>query len=66
MIHAAGRLYILMRDGETLVFNAGPRYELLAANRLGTGEQTNSSLAVADGEVFIRTFRHLWCIRVAK
>jgi outer membrane protein assembly factor BamB len=66
MIHARGRLYVLMRDGETLVFKASPRYELLAVNRLSPGEQTNSSLAVADGEVFIRTFRHLWCISAKK
>ena len=66
MVHAKDRLYILMRDGKTLVFNTGPKYELLAVNRLSPGEQTNSSLAVSDGEIFIRTFRHLWCIRAKK
>jgi outer membrane protein assembly factor BamB len=66
MVHADGRLYVLMRDGETLVFRASPKYEVLAANRLGRGEQTNSSLAVSDGEIFIRTFRHLWCISAKK
>ena len=49
-----------------VVFNASPKYEVLAVNRLGSGEQTNSSLAVADGEIFIRTFRHLWCISARK
>ena len=62
MVHAEGRLYVLMRDGETLVFAASPKYELLAGNRLGKGEQTNSSLAISGGEIFIRTFRNLWCI----
>ena len=30
---------------------------------LGRGEQTNSSLAVSDGEIVIRTFKNLYCIR---
>jgi outer membrane protein assembly factor BamB len=63
MVHAAGRLYILMRDGETVVLKASPKFEILATNRLEPGEQTNSSLAISDGEIFIRTFKHLWCIR---
>lgn len=62
MVHADGRLYVLMRDGTTLVFKASPKYELVAANRLPPGEQTNSSLVISNGEVFLRTFRHLWCI----
>jgi len=61
-MHAQGRLYVLTRNGETLVFAASPKYELLAVNSLGAGEQTNSSIAVSNGELFIRTFRHLWCI----
>jgi outer membrane protein assembly factor BamB len=62
MVHAEGRLYVLMRNGETLVFAAKPKYELLAKNSLGAGEETNSSLAISNGDVFLRTFKHLWCI----
>jgi len=62
MVHADGKLYVLMRDGQTLVFKASPKYELLATNSLGRGVQTNSSLAISNGEIFIRTFGHLWCI----
>ncbi len=62
MVHADGRLYVLMRNGETLVFAAKPKFELLATNSLGGGEQTNSSLAISNGDIFIRTFKHLWCI----
>jgi outer membrane protein assembly factor BamB len=61
-VHANGRLYVLMRDGGTLVFAASPKYELLATNSLGRGESTNSSLAISNGDIFIRTFTHLWCI----
>lgn len=60
MVHIDGRLYVLMRNGETLVFAARPTYELLATNKL-SGD-TNSSLAVSNGQIFVRTFRHLWCL----
>jgi len=60
MVHADGRLYVLMRNGVTLVFAASPKYELLATNPLG--EHTNASIAPSDGQLFIRTDRHLWCV----
>jgi outer membrane protein assembly factor BamB len=61
MVHAAGRLYVLMRNGETLVFAANPTYQLLAVNKLGD-ESTNSSPAISNGQIFLRTFTNLWCI----
>jgi outer membrane protein assembly factor BamB len=66
MVHAEGRLYVMMRNAETLVFAASPKYEVLAANSLGAGEQTNSTPAISNGEVFLRTFKHLWCIGKAE
>jgi outer membrane protein assembly factor BamB len=61
MVHAEGRLYVLMRNGKTLVFAAKPQYELLATNDIGRAE-TNSSLAISNGDIFLRTFTHLWCV----
>lgn len=66
MVHAEGRLYVLLRNGETLVLAASPKYEVLAVNSLGPQLQTNSSLAISNSEVFIRTFGHLWCIGAKK
>jgi outer membrane protein assembly factor BamB len=66
LVHAEGRLYLLMRNGETLVFAASPKYEVLAVNKLSGGEATNSSLAVSDGQIFLRTFSHLRCIEGSK
>lgn len=66
MVRADGRLYVLTRNADTLVFSANPKYQLLATNRLAEGEQSNSSLAISDGDIFIRTFRNLWCIRAKK
>jgi outer membrane protein assembly factor BamB len=62
MVHADGRLYVLMRNGGTLVFAASPKYEVLAVNSLGPGVDTNSSLVICNSAIFIRTFKHLWCI----
>lgn len=61
LVHAAGRIYITDKNGTTLVFATGPRYDVLAVNRLGN-ETTNASLAVSNGDIFIRTHKHLWCI----
>lgn len=66
MVHADGKLYVLMRNGKTLVFKATPKYELLATNSLGRGVATNSSLVISNGEIYIRTFKHLWCIARGK
>ena len=62
MVHADGRLYLLMKNADTVALAANPKFEVLAVNSLGAGEQTNSSLAISNGEVFIRTFKSLWCI----
>jgi outer membrane protein assembly factor BamB len=64
LVVSGGRLYALTHTGDTLVFAASPKYELLATNRLG--EHTNASVAPSDGELFIRTDKHLWCIREKK
>jgi len=62
MVHADGRLYILLRNGETVVLAAKPEYEILAVNSLAKGDLSNSSIAVSDGAIYLRTFKHLWCI----
>ncbi len=41
---------------------ANPKHEVLAVNSLGAGELSNSSVAISNGEIFIRTFKTLWCI----
>jgi outer membrane protein assembly factor BamB len=62
MVHADGRLYLLMRNGDTIVLAAKPKFEILATNSLPAGENTNSSLAISNGQIFIRTFKNLYCI----
>lgn len=62
MVYGDGKLYVLMRDGSTIVFNASPKYEVLSINRLAANEQSNSSPAISNGDIYLRTFGHLWCI----
>ena len=52
------------RAGETLVLAAKPTLEIISHNALG--EQSRSSPAISDGEIFLRTYSHLWCISTAK
>ena len=66
MVHADGRIYLLMRNGDTLVLAAKPKFELIATNTLGGNEQTNSSIVISNGDIFIRTHKHLWCVGASK
>jgi outer membrane protein assembly factor BamB len=61
LIEVDGRLYVTNQKGTTYVIAANPeKFELLAENRLDDGG--NSTLAVADGQILLRTFGHLYCI----
>ena len=57
---ADGRVYVTNEDGLTSVFTAGPAFELLAENPLN--DYTLSSPAVSQGQIFIRTAKHLFAI----
>ena len=61
---ADGNLYMLNQSGDTFVFKASPKYELIATNSLG--ETTNSSVVPSGGELLLRTHKHLWCISEKK
>lgn len=58
---AGDRLYAANRNADVFVLRASPKFECLATNSIG-GEPMNASLAVSDGEIFIRTDQRLWCI----
>jgi outer membrane protein assembly factor BamB len=61
ILTADGLVYMLNQSGDTFVLRAAPRFELLATNSLG--ETTNSSVVISEGDIFIRTHEHLWCVR---
>jgi len=57
---ASGRIYATDQKGTTWVFKPNPsKLEVVAKNELG--ERSNSTPAVSDGQVFIRTYKNLWC-----
>lgn len=60
VVIADGNCYAMNQGGDAFVFRASPKFELLATNSLG--EHTNSSFAISNGDLFIRTAKHLWCI----
>ena len=48
------------------VFKADPKeYDEVAVNKLD-GATTRASVVPSDGELFIRTYKHLWCISTKK
>jgi outer membrane protein assembly factor BamB len=57
---ADGKLYITNEDGMTSVVKAGPQFEILAENPLN--DYCLSSPAISEGQIFIRTAQHLFCI----
>lgn len=57
---ADGKLYVTNEDGLTTVLQAGPKFEVLAENALN--DYCLSSPAISDGQIFIRTAQHLYCI----
>lgn len=61
MVLAGDRIYVLNQSGDTVVLKASPKFEVLAVNAL-ENELTNASHAMSDGQIFIRTHKHLWCI----
>lgn len=61
-VAAGGRVYVASRDGTTAVLAAGPTLEVLSVNMLDDG--FDASPAVADGEIYLRGQRYLYCIAV--
>lgn len=59
-VHADGHLYFLSEAGETTVVTDGPNFRIVARNPMS--EKCQASLAIARGNLFLRTERNLYCI----
>lgn len=55
-----GKILLTSEEGDTYVVKAGPKHEILRTNSLG--EPVYASPAIADGKLFIRGEKHLYCI----
>jgi outer membrane protein assembly factor BamB len=59
-VAAAGRVYLVDRDGTTLVLKAGDKLDILATNRLD--DAIDASPAVVGKQLFLRGEKYLYCI----
>jgi outer membrane protein assembly factor BamB len=59
-IQAGEHLYCIDVDGTTWVLRADSSLEVVAKNPLG--EACHATPAVSQGQFFVRTVGHLWCI----
>jgi outer membrane protein assembly factor BamB len=55
-----GKILMTSEDGDTFIVKAGPKHEIIGANSIG--EAVYASPAVADGRIFIRGEKNLYCI----
>jgi outer membrane protein assembly factor BamB len=55
-----GKILMTSEDGDTFVAKAGPKHEIIGTNSVG--EPVYASPAIADGHIFIRGERNLYCI----
>jgi outer membrane protein assembly factor BamB len=59
-VAADGKIYFVSETGETIVMQSGRTPTVLARNDLG--ERAIASPAVSNGQIFIRTDEHIYCI----
>jgi outer membrane protein assembly factor BamB len=55
-----GKILMTSEDGDTFIVKAGPKHEIIGTNSIG--EAVYASPAVADGRIFIRGEKNLYCI----
>lgn len=64
-ILADGKIYVTTEEeGITTVYRAGPKFEILSSNKLAgdCSPYCLSTVAISDGQLFIRTSSFLWAI----
>ncbi len=59
-----GKILLTSEDGDTFVVKAGPKHEILGTNSVG--EPVYASPAVADGKIFIRGEKNMYCVQQTK
>jgi len=59
-VYADGKIYCTARDGTISVVKAGPKFQLLALNKLP--DQLAASPAISNGRIYLRGFEALYAI----
>jgi outer membrane protein assembly factor BamB len=65
IVLAGGNLLLPNQSAEVFVLKATPALDEIAVNS-AADEITCASLAVSDGQVFLRTYKSLWCFEAAR
>jgi outer membrane protein assembly factor BamB len=55
-----GKILMTSEDGDTFIVKSGPKHEILGTNSIG--EPVYASPGIADGRIFIRGEKNLYCI----
>jgi outer membrane protein assembly factor BamB len=58
---ADGKIYCISENGTAVVLGAGDQFKILSTIPMGEGP-VRSTIAAAQGQLFIRTARNLHCI----
>ena len=55
-----GKILLTSEDGDTFIVKAGPKHEIIGTNSVG--EPVYASPAIADGRIYIRGEKNIYCI----
>jgi outer membrane protein assembly factor BamB len=61
-VAADGKLYAIDENGTVFVCGTGDEFKLLATIPMGDAQGTRASIAISDGQLFIRTTEKLYCV----
>ncbi len=61
-VAADGKLYYTRRNGDVYVFALGREFKQLAINKFEGEADYSSTPAIADGQIFLRSSKKLYCI----
>jgi outer membrane protein assembly factor BamB len=59
-VYADGKIYLIARDGVVTVVKAGPKFQVLAVNKMA--DQIAATPVVSDSRIYIRGFESLYAI----
>ena len=60
IVSADGLVYCVSDKGITTVLRSGPKFDVISRNDIA--EQVSSSPAISNGQIFLRSDKHLFCI----
>ena len=61
-VAADGKLYFIDEKNNVFVVGTGDQFELLGNIPMGDSEGTRATIAISDGDLFIRTPQALYCV----